>query len=721
MLTKERKNWNVKSSEIDKATVNEIESALGVSAILSTLVLNRGYNSAELAQAFVSKSDEKMHDPFLLNDMEIGAKRIISAIENKEHVSIFGDYDVDGVTSVSILYLYLKSLGVNVDYYIPSRKTEGYGISASAIEKLSAKGTNLIITVDTGVTANLEIELAKSLGIEVVVTDHHECKTELPKALAVINPKRLDSTYPFNSLAGVGVVFKLLCALEFLRTNDKMIECVRRIAQQYADLTAIGTIADVMPIKDENRLIVSYGLNTIEKTQNIGLRALVELCRSNETKSKTKSKKKVTSGFIGFTVAPRINAAGRISDASIAVELFLATNEQYAQELAIQLCDINKDRQFEENKIAEEAYGYIEASNYAESNVIILDDPKWHHGIIGIVASRVSERYSRPSILISFEGNDDPNDPEAIGKGSGRSISGLNLVNALSSCEDLLERYGGHELAAGLTVKRKNIDALRERLNEYAQRSFKENTPKNGMDIDYILSPDEATLSLAGELDLLEPYGVSNPTPVFAMTEIIIDDIIPIGMNRHLKIMLSKGGKTFTSMLFCVSPQEFPYQVGDEVDVAFNLEINEFMNSRNLQFNVRDIRISDRIHLEMEQGEGSYNDAWDGKSTLGGDEIIPIRDDFSLVYSFLLKEAREGKDKYSYIKLLYALKKKYSGVTLNYVKLKLVIKVFRELNIIAIEEIDDYSFEFRINFSKNKTNLEKSSILKKIKSIYGTN
>ena len=721
MLTKERKNWNVKSSEIDNKIVNEIESALGVSAILSTLVLNRGYNSAELAQAFVLKSDEKMHDPFLLNDMEIGARRILSAIESKEHISIFGDYDVDGVTSVSILYLYLNSLGVNVDYYIPSRKTEGYGVSASAIEKLSAKGTNLIITVDTGVTANLEIEIAKSLGIDVVVTDHHECKTELPKALAVINPKRLDSTYPFNSLAGVGVVFKLICAIEFLRTNDRMIECVRRIAHQYADLTAIGTIADVMPIKDENRLIVSYGLNTIEKTQNVGLRALVELCRSNETKSKTKSKKKITSGFIGFTVAPRINAAGRISDASIAVELFLATNEQHAQELAIQLCDINKDRQFEENKIAEEAYGYIEASNYAESNVIILDDPKWHHGIIGIVASRVSERYSRPSILISFEGNDNPDDPEAIGKGSGRSISGLNLVDALSSCEDLLERYGGHELAAGLTVKRKNIDALRERLNEYAQRSFKENTPKNGIDIDYILSPEEATLSLAGELDLLEPYGVSNPTPVFAMTELIIDDIIPIGMNRHLKLMLSKGGKTFTSMLFCVSPQEFHCQIGDEVDVAFNLEINEFMNSRNLQFNVRDIRISDRIYLETEQGEGLYRDAWEGNSTLGGSEIIPIRDDFSLVYSFLLKEAREGKDKYSYIKLLYALKKKYSGVTLNYVKLKLVIKIFRELNIISIEEIDDSSFEFRMNFSKGKTNLEKSSILKRIKSIYGTN
>ncbi len=721
MLTKERKNWNVKSSNVDKNIVKEIELNLGISEILSTLVSNRGYNSAEAAQAFITKSDEKMHDPFLLNDMEVGAKRILSAVENGEHISIFGDYDVDGVTSVSILYLYLDSLGVNVDYYIPSRKNEGYGISAPAIEKLASNGTNLIITVDTGVTANKEIELAKSLGIDVVVTDHHECKTDLPNALAVINPKRLDSEYPFSSLAGVGVVFKLLCAIEFLRTNDKMIDCVRRIAYQYADLTAIGTIADVMPIKDENRLIVSFGLNNIDKTQNVGLRALIDLCRSNETKSKSKSKKKVTAGLIGYTVAPRINAAGRISDANIAVELFLTKNEQFAQEQAIKLCDINRDRQFEENKIAEEAYECIETSNYAESNVIILDNPKWHHGIIGIVASRLSERYNRPSILISFEGNEDPNDPEAIGKGSGRSITGLNLVNALSYCEDLLERFGGHELAAGLTIKRKNIDALRERLNDYAQGCFKECAPKNEMDIDYILSPSEATLNLASELDLLEPCGVSNPTPVFAMTELIVDDIIPIGMNRHLKLALSKGGKTFTSMLFCVSPQEFPYEIGEEVDAAFYLEINEFMNSKNLQFNIKDIRLSDRIYFEMNQGENEYQKTKDGSSTLPGEEIVPVRDDFSLVYSFLLKEAREGKSKYSYIKLLHALKRKYSGVTLNYVKLKLVIKIFRELNIISIDELDEFSFEFRINFSKSKTNLEKSNILKKIKSIYGTN
>ena len=721
MLKRERKKWNIKASTTDKTLVNSLADALEISDVLSTLILNRGYSSVEEARSFLTKGAEVIHDPFLLNDMKVGAQRVLDAIDNKEHISIFGDYDVDGVTSVSILYAYLSSFGVNVDYYIPSRKGEGYGVSEAAIRKLAANGTQLVITVDTGVTANAEIDVATSLGLDVVVTDHHECKSELPNAIAIINPKRMDSTYPFSSLAGVGVVFKLLCAIEALRTGDDMIDCVRRISMSYADLTAIGTIADVMPIKDENRLIVSLGLSLIDKTKNVGLRALVEMCRTNETRSKSKTKKKINSGFIGYTVAPRINAAGRISDASLAVDLFLSRDEEYAQTLALQLCDINKDRQFEENKIAEEAYAYIEELGYDKNNVIILDDPKWHHGVIGIVASRISEKYSLPAILISFEGNDDPNSPDAIGKGSGRSVEGLNLVNALSYCSDLLERFGGHELAAGLTIKRKNIEALREKMNEYAQKCFEEHSPENTIEIDCLLSPASISLALAEEIDFLEPYGVSNPTPVFAITGMIIEDIIPIGMNRHLKLLLSKEGRTFTSMLFCVSSQDFPYEVSDEVDVAFNLEINEFMNMRNVQFNVRDIRMSERIYLEQEEGEMEFSIVKEGQSSLPSGDIIPQRDDFALVYSFLSKEARDGKTRYSYIKLLQNIKKKYSGVTLNYIKLKLVIKVFRELNIISIDELDDYSFDFKINFSKSKTSLEKSSILKKIKALYTAN
>ena len=718
MITKERKQWNFKTRDEHKSLALDFAKALKISDILSKLIINRGYESLEEAKSFLSKSTEVLHDPFLLNDMEIGAKRILKAIENNEIISIYGDYDVDGVTSVSILYMYLERLGARVNYYIPSRKGEGYGVSESAVRKLHSNGTSLIITVDTGVTATKEVELANELGVDVVVTDHHECHSELPDAVAIINPKRLDSTYPFSSLAGVGVVFKLLCALEFLHTGDEMIDCVRRISMGYADLTAIGTIADVMPVKDENRLIISFGLSLIDDTDKVGLRALVDLCRTNDTKTRAKPKKKISSGFIGFTVAPRINAAGRISEASLAVDLFLSNDEDYATNQALKLCDINKERQLEENRIAEEAYAYIEENNYDNRNVIILDDPNWNHGVIGIVASRVSEKYSLPAILISFEGNDDPNDLEAIGKGSGRSVAGMNLVDALSHCSELLEKFGGHELAAGLTVKRKNIVALQEKMDEYAKKCFEENAPQNAIDVDLLVSPGEISLSLANELNLLEPYGVSNPVPVFAMQNMIIDDIVPIGMNRHLKLFLSRDGVTFTSMLFCVTPQEFPYDIGDEVDIAFNLEINDFMNTKNIQFNIKDIRTSQRLYDEQMAQENEYLRVKEGTSNLSFEEIVPQREDFTLIYSFLVKEARDGKDKYSYVKLLHAIKRKYTGVTANYIKAKLVIKIFRELNILSIDEIDEVSFKFKVNYSKNKTNLEKSSILKRIKSLY---
>ena len=285
----------------------------------------------------------------------------------------------------------------------------------------------------------------------------------------------------------------------------------------------------------------------------------------------------------------------------------------------------------------------------------------------------------------------------------------------------LFEKYGGHELAAGLTIKRKNLAELSKRLNEYAKKCFDEHSCERLMDIDYVISAKEANLELASELSLLEPYGVSNPMPMFAMTNMIIEDIIPIGMNRHLKLTLSKNGISFTGMLFCVTPQEFAYEVYDEVDVAFNLEINEFMNIKNVQFNIKDIRMSERLFLEQQKQEEEYLDVKEGRSGLSADEVVPQRDDFALVYSFLVKEAREGKEKYSYVKLLKALNRKYTGVTVNYIKLKLIMKIFRELNVLSIEEIDDFSFSFKMIFSKNKTNLEKSNILRRIKTIYSQN
>ena len=715
----ERKKWVIKYDPSSADAIDDIAVKLGCSKNLAILIYNRGFKTYKDALAFVSKSQEVLHDPFLLNEMDIAVKRILDAISKQEKISIYGDYDVDGVTSVSILYLYLKSIGADVDYYIPSRKNEGYGVSKEAIEKLGLSGTKLIITVDTGVTAIEETEYAKSLGVDVLITDHHECTDVLPNAIAVINPKRKDTNYPFQSLAGVGVVFKLLCALESKHSNLDVITATRRIAYGYSDLTAIGTVADVMPVIDENRIIISVGLNQAEKTDKIGLASLIDVCRNGDGKqSRYKKDKKLTSGFVGFTLAPRINAAGRIGSADTSVDLFLSNDSQTAEKLALQLCEINKERQLEENKIADMAYEIIENNDYIGKSIMVLDDPNWHHGVIGIVSSRVSDRYGVPSILISFEGNEDPFSPDAIGKGSGRSVSGMNLVDALSDSADLLEKFGGHELAAGLSIKRKNLLEFKERIEKYAKNCFNGQEPEHILDIDCELETGDLTIGFANELSVLEPYGVANPSPVFVTRNLQITDITPVGMNRHLKLTLSKDKKYLTAMLFSTSPQDFRYTIGDEVDIAYNLEANSFNGVANLQISIKDIKMSERTTHFESVNEEIYQGIKNGESTLDADYIIPTRDEFASVYQYLHNSARLGKSTYRVSKLLFDMSNSRQGTTVNYVKLKTIIKVFRELNIISIDEIDEFNFSFRFSYTKNKTNLEKSNILKKLKQTY---
>ena len=719
MSERQNRKWYIKRTTEDNNSIFEIATQLGCSEILASLLINRGYTDIESAKRFITKSQEILHNPFLLNDMDKAVERILLAIKNKEKITIYGDYDVDGVTSVSILYLYLEKLGASVNYYIPCRKGEGYGVSIEALSKLKESGTTLVVTVDTGVTALDEAIFAKENGIDMVITDHHECTDVLPNAIAIVNPKRRDTTYPFSSLAGVGVVFKLLCALESKYNDISILEATKRIAIGYSDLTAIGTIADVMPVIDENRIIIAYGLQRAEKTDNIGLDVLIKMCRNGDGKVvKTKSKKKLSSGFIGFTIAPRINAAGRINSASTAVELFLSKDEIKAEKYAQELCEINRERQFTENKIAEEAYEIIEENGYFMNSMIILDNPDWHHGVIGIVSSRVSDKYGVPSILISFEGNENPNDPEAIGKGSGRSVSGMNLVEALSSCSDLLEKFGGHELAAGLTVKRKNLSLLKQRLEEYAKECFKDSELERLLEIDSELESNQISLGLANEIAILEPYGVSNPAPIFACKNMIIEDIVPVGMNRHLRLSLSKDKKIFSAMLFSVAPEEFWLNISDEVDVAFNVEVNEFSGNLNLQISIKDICISSRSKAIEAQNESLYLEAKEGRSLLGSDYIVPEREDFATVYNFLLGCARCGVDTYSFYRLTTDLARVRGNNALNYVKVKFIVKVFIELNIISITEIDNSSFRFKLSFTKNKTSLDKSNILKKLKSMY---
>ena len=722
--TKKEKIWFEKyvsdGAKNDEA-VSLMARELGVSPILAILLRNRGYNTSIEAERFLRFETADFHDPFLLDDMEVAVHRIMRAVENKEKICVYGDYDVDGVTSVSMLYLYLTSMGADVTIKIPKRDGEGYGVSAAAIDLLAEAGVTLIITVDTGITANDEIAYAKGLGVDVVVTDHHECRAELPGAVAVVNPHRPDSEYPFCELAGVGVVFKLVCAYEMTLSRmrgESVLDGVSRVCREYADLAAIGTIADVMPITDENRLIVSMGLRLLENTKRAGLSALIEAASpaSKDGKSAPK-RRKISSGFIGFGIAPRINAAGRISDSIIAVNLLLEEDKTRAEGYAEELCEINRHRQIEENKIAEEAYEMIESSHDFEKDmVIVLSNDEWQQGIIGIVSSRITEKYGLPSILISFKGSVDgePTDYDN-GKGSGRSVKGMNLVGALNYCEDTLEKYGGHELAAGLTVKRGNVEAFKKKINEYAAQNLTEEMFKVKMDVDCEMDMRDVTLSLAEEILSLEPFGVGNPTPVFVMRDAVVQRIMQIGGGKHTKLVLEKDGATVCGMYFGVSASELEFEVGDKIDLIFNLDINDYKNVRSVQIIIQDARISEMQSKMILDAKRRYEEINSGAEYSVDEDVIPSRDDFATVYTVLRREYRTGTNVLDE-KTLIRLINQNDRPAINYIKLKYILRIMNELRICGVDEIDRDIYRFEVFFNASKTSIDKSSILKKLKS-----
>ncbi len=700
-------------------TVREIAQELGIRLPTARLLFNRGCTTPKMAVNFLSKKEEQIHDPFIMKDMRTGAARIVDAVNNGEKIVIYGDYDVDGVTSVSCLYLYLQSLGADVSYYIPCRSGEGYGMSENAIKRLAEEGCELIITVDTGITASFEIGVARELGVDVVVTDHHECHAEIPEAVAVINPRQPDCPYPFKELAGVGVVFKVLCAVEaLLHPEVSLVDSVRKISREYCDLVAIGTVADVMPIADENRLIVSYGLSLIENTERPGLRALIGATRSE---SKYNTKRKVTASFIGFTIAPRINAAGRIRDASIAVELLLSKDMETAEPIAKMLCDINHERQDEENTITEAAYAKITADHDFERDpVIVLDDSTWHHGIIGIVASRITEKYGCPSILISFEGSEDGE----TGKGSGRSIKGMNLVEVLSKCGDLLEKFGGHELAAGLTIKRENLDEFKRRINECAKECLAAGGSETVLEAECELVASDITMEQANELYYLEPYGTANPVPTFVMYGVDLYDTALVGGGKHTRLTLKIGRSYVTAMCFRQTLEELDIYPGDSIDIMFTLDINEYQNQKSLQMIVKDVRLSEEQERLEAAEKKQYAAVKLGTpiSELGGitcEDIVPAREDFGALYSVMKRELRVEHEVFSIRALLHLMKS--HGYKIGYIKMKFILATFSELNILNIKKIDEEReiYAFKYVYMDGKTNLDKSNIYRKLKADYG--
>lgn len=701
------------------AVIKNMSEELGVSPLFAVLLYNRGYTTADSARRFLRFEETDFHDPYLMKDMNTATDRILEAVENKEKIYIYGDYDVDGVTSSAMLYLYLTSLGAEVGIKIPKRDGEGYGVSAAAIQAIADDGATLIVTVDTGITANAEVEFAKTLGVDFVITDHHECHTELPDAVAVVNPHRPDCPYPFKELAGVGVIFKTVCACEMKRcerAGESVLDGIRRVSSEYADLVAVGTIADVMPLTDENRLIVSRGLSKLEKgTGRAGLQALLD-ASSKSGRTDDGKKKKVTSGIVGFGIAPRINAAGRMSDALIAVKLLLADDMDTAMEYAEELCEINRQRQIEENSIATEAYDMIENDpSYDKDKVLILHNDNWQQGIIGIVSSRITEKYGVPSILVSFRGSvvGEPHDMDD-GKGSGRSIKGLNLVEALNYCEDLLVKYGGHELAAGLTVKRGMVEEFRKRINEYADKHITDDMLTIRVDADCELEAADINMSFATEIFRLEPFGIGNVSPRFILRSATVRKITAISGGKHTKLVLEKDGICHTAMCFGVSGAELDCTEGDAVDVLFNIDVNDFRGVRSVQLIVQDVRVCGEYVQRLTEEKARYEEIRQGARFLPEEQVVPTREDFATVYTALRKEFRAGTSVLD-TKGILRLMGGRDADTMNYIKLKYILRILNELKICEVEEIDDDLYRFNIFFNASKTSIEKSSILKKLR------
>ncbi len=710
------RRWRVDTSARDNPdAVRALEDELGLCRLTAALLYSRGYRTPEAATAFLRRDDECFHDPFLLPDMDKAVERVTAAINAGERVMIYGDYDVDGVTSVATLFLYLRSKGVPVDYYIPERTSEGYGMNEGAVRRIAAGGTSLIITVDTGITAVEEIALAASLGVDTVITDHHECHGELPPAVAAVNPHRPDSVYPFAELAGVGVAFKLICAIEQLLAPDDD-RYLHRMCAEYADLVTVGTVADVMPLTDENRLIVSVGLGLLERGSRTGFDALIRAAALDGKSGKSGGsngngenggsgsgrnqnsgcgeERHLTASSIGFGIAPRMNAAGRIRSASIAEELLLTEDRGVANEIAARLCDINRERQELENAMSEEAFRIIEQTHdFARDRVIVLAGESWHHGVIGIVASRVTDRYGLPSILISFDGGrvtSGMSDGD-IGKGSGRSIHGLDLSAALASCSDLLVRFGGHEMAAGLTLRRGDLDEFRRRINEYAAEHLRKEDLVAVIDSDGETEAADLTVQAVKQLALLEPYGTANPTPVFAMRGATVADIRAIGGGKHTSMTLESDGIALGAVMFRNTPEELGLVRGDRADLLFSPSINEFRGNTRVQLMLRDIRHCAEERARRRTLTAEYGRVAENPDMLIPRELLPSRDDFKRVYLYIKR--RLGEQPSASVNIYRLAARSLGDGPREYIKLRFILAILVQTGIISYSAVPDYSVD----------------------------
>ncbi|MBE6941122.1 MAG: single-stranded-DNA-specific exonuclease RecJ [Ruminococcaceae bacterium] len=595
--------WNV--SNPDANAVNTLVGA-GYAPLTAMILSARGIKDGQTAQKQLS-CDTALLDPYLMTDMDLAAGRVGLAMTRGEKIAVFGDYDVDGITATCLLTDFLRRHGADCISYIPGRLEEGYGLNPIAIDYLHKQGVKLIVTVDCGITAVEEARLCKQLGIDLVITDHHECKEQLPEAVAVVDPHRPDGGYPHMTLSGVGVAFKLAAAL----TGDQ-----EAVLRDYADMVCLGTVADVMPLVGENRVFVSKGLESIRHTRRPGIAALMKECGCTADN--------VSATTIGYMLAPRINAAGRMGQINWAVDLFLTHDSVQAEHLARSLCDLNRQRQQVESQIYNDAVSMLPAGQPPEA--IVLADETWHQGVVGIVASRMAEEYCCPTFLICLDGDH--------GKASSRSFGGFNLFASLTALSDLLESYGGHELAAGFTISRQNIPQFREKICQRAADYYCTSGPRTVLDIDCAITPELLTVRGIDSLSALEPCGNGCPKPVLMMKNLIAERISLVGNGRHMRLRLRSGHHTINAIYFSANPQAVSIEPGDLVDVAFHPQVNEFRGERSVQMNVLDIRPSCSYECSPEMG--GY--ARIATGTLTADEtafLLPERATLGAVWRYL--------------------------------------------------------------------------------------
>lgn len=603
-----RKKWI--TAHIDKEMAAQVAENHSLDPFTALILVSRGITEYEDVEEFFD-NDFSFCDPYLIADMDKAVERIEKAIENFEKICVFGDYDADGVTATALMYSYLSSRGADVMYYIPDRVSEGYGMNCGAIDKLREQGVKLIVTVDNGISAIEEIAYAKSLGIETVVTDHHQVGEELPDAVAVIDPHRSDCNLHFKDWAGVGVAFKVVSALE----KGEYYE----VLNNYADIIAVGTVADVVDLKDENRAIVKYGVAKINSNPCNGINALRQVAGVSE--------RALNAVGVTYSLAPRINAAGRMESATMALKLLLCDSLSTALDIADEVDKCNRQRHDFENEIMEAAVAHIENNDQLKfSKVIVVCGEGWHHGVIGIVAARITEKYGKPSIVITFNGDE--------GTGSARSIEGFSVYDAIKSCEDMLTHFGGHTMAAGLGIKKENINEFFTRINGYAE-NLDDVVPT--LLLDCKLNPAYIDASLVSSLETLEPFGAGNAQPLFGVFGVTLTSVKTVGEGKHLRLTFSKGNTQFTGMKFSTTLNDFPYREGDMVDLAVRIEKNEFRGEIKASVQIRDMRFSGIDEDKLFKSEALYGKYRHG-DTLTAHEarfLTPSREFLLGVYGLL--------------------------------------------------------------------------------------